>query len=266
MNTKLSDASRIDVRVVVLGLFFVVGAAWIYLRGGPMSRMRITGGDMMQMQMSPAWTFSYAATIFAMWAVMMLAMMLPVGAPGTLRAVRGASSAPPGPGGLSTALAFTGAYMLVWLGFGVSATLLQWGLDSADLLSDDMAVRSRLVGGSLAIAVGLYQFSPLKQEALRRCRSSDDDRLPNNTSRSLASVWRLGLRHGLSCLSCCWALMLLPFIGGLMNPVWMAAATLLALAERIFPRGDRVARLSGAGLIVLGGYLLAIAVQRCAAG
>ena len=265
MNTKLPDASRIDVRVVVLGLFFVVGAAWAYLLGGPMSRMHITGGDMMQMRMSPAWTFSYAATIFAMWAVMMLAMMLPVSAPAILRAVRGANSAPPGSGGLSTALAFTGAYMLVWLSFGVSATLLQWGLYSADLLSDDMAVRSRLVGGSLALAVGLYQFSPLKQEALRRCRSSDD-RLPNNTSRSAASVWRLGLRHGLSCLSCCWALMLLPFVGGLMNPVWMAAATLLALAERIFPRGDRVARLSGAGLILLGGYSLAIAVQRSAAG
>jgi predicted metal-binding membrane protein len=263
MNTKLPDASRIDVPVVVLGLFFVVGVAWTYLLGGPMSRMHMADGDMMQM--SPAWTFSYAATIFAMWAVMMLAMMLPVGVPATLRAVRGASSAPPGPGGLSTALTFTGAYMLVWLGFGVSAMLLQWGLDSADLLSDDMAVRSRLVGGSLAIAVGLYQFSPLKQEALRRCRSSDD-RLPNGASRTAASVWSRGLRHGLSCLSCCWALMLLPFIGGLMNPIWMAAATLLALAERIFPRGDRVARLSGAGLIVLGGYSLAIAVQRSAAG
>jgi predicted metal-binding membrane protein len=259
MNTKLPDASRIDVRVVVLGLFFVVGAAWAYLLSGPMSRMHITGGDMMQMQMSPAWTFSYAATIFAMWAVMMLAMMLPVSATAILRAVRGACSAPPGPGGLSTALAFSGAYLLVWLGFGVSATLLQWGLDSADLLSDDMAVRSRLVEVSLAFAVGVYQFSPLKQEALRRCRLSDD-RLPNNASRSAASVWRLGLGHGFSCLSCCWALMLLPFIGGLMNPVWMAGAMLLALAERIFPKGNRVAWLSGAGLIALGGYTLAVAV------
>jgi predicted metal-binding membrane protein len=71
-------------------------------------------------------------------------------------------------------------------------------------------------------------------------------------------VWRLGLRHGLSCLGCCWALMLLPFIGGLMSAVWMAIATLLALAERFLPGGDRVARLSGATLIAFGGYLLAV--------
>jgi len=244
----------------VLGLFFVVGAAWTYLLGGPMSRMHVTGSDMMQMQMSPAWTFSYAATIFAMWAVMMLAMMLPVGAPATLRAVRGATSAPPGPRGLSTALAFTGAYMLVWLGFGVSATLLQWGLDSADLLSDDMAVRSRLIASLLTIAIGLYQFSSLKHESLRRCRSSDE-RLSGNSGRGAAVVWKLGLTHGISCLICVWTLMLLPFVGGLMSPVWMAAAMVLALAERVFPKGDDIARLGGTGLVALGSYALAVAVH-----
>ena len=257
MSAKLSYASKSDVRVVLIALFFVIVNAWIYLLSGPMSRMHMSGGDMMQML--PVWTLSYAATIFAMWAVMMLAMMLPVSAPAMLLTARSAGSAPQGLGGVSTAFTFTSAYMSVWLGFGVLATLLQWGLDTAGLLSGDMAVRTRLVGGSLAIAIGLYQFSSLKQESLRRCRSSDEH--PSSTSgRSIASVWRLGLRHGLSCLSCCWALMLLPFIGGLMNPVWMVAATLLALAERIFPRGDRVARLSGAGLIALGGYTLAVAV------
>jgi predicted metal-binding membrane protein len=242
---------------VVAGLFSVVIVAWIDLLSDPISHMHVSGGDMMQMQ--PAWTLSYAATIFAMWVVMMLAMMLPLSAPATLVAVRGARSPRPGPGGLSTALTFIGAYMLVWLGFGVSATLLQWVLDSANLLTDDMAVRDRLIGGSLAIAVGLYQFSSLKQESLRRCRSFDV-RPSNSSGRSVASVWRFGLRHGLSCLSCCWALMLLPFVGGLMNPAWMAAATLLA---RIFPRGDRIAWLSGGAL---GVYALAVAVHRSTAG
>jgi len=258
MTTSAPSSSRGDVRKVMIGLFGVAAVAWIYLFAGPVNQMPMSGGGSMPMQ--PAWTLVYAATVLAMWATMMVGMMLPVGAPAIIRAVRRANSAQQGVGGLWTGLVFAAAYLSVWLGFGVAATLLQWGLDSADLLSENMAVRSRLIASQLTIAIGLYQFSSFKHESLRRCRSSDE-RLSGNSGRGAAVVWKLGLTHGISCLICVWTLMLLPFVGGLMNPVWMAAAMLLALAERIFPKGDDIARLGGAGLVALGSYALAVAVH-----
>jgi predicted metal-binding membrane protein len=266
MTTSASDSSRGDVRTAMIGLFGVAAVAWISLFTGTVEQALMPGGGSMpmpgggSMPMQPAWTLAYAATVLAMWAIMMVAMMLPVGAPAIIRAVRRANSAPRGLGGLWMSLVFAAAYMAVWLGFAVVATLLQWGLDSADLLSESMAVSSRVIASLLAIAIGLYQFSSFKQESLRRCRASGEH-LSGHSGRRAASVWALGLTHGVSCLICVWALMLLPFIGGLMNPVWMAAAMFLALAERIFPKGDGVARLSGAGLVALGGYALAIAVH-----
>ena len=257
MNTNLYDELRSDFRVVWIGVFAVVAAAWIYLFSSAMTQMHDSGGD--QMQMQPAWTLKYASAVLEMWAVMMVAMMLPVSTPATLLAVRGTRSAPQSVGRLLTTVIFTSAYMLVWLIFSVLATLLQWVLASSGLLSDDMAIRNHLLGGSLTIAVGLYQFSAFKLEALRRCRSSDECN-PKNLNRSESVLWMLGLCHGYSCLSCCWALMLLPFIGGLMNPVWMAAAMIQALVERIDPKGDCVARVGGAGLIALGGYVVTVAV------
>jgi predicted metal-binding membrane protein len=257
METNTSDGSSGDVRNVMFGLVAVAAVAWIYLFTGAVTQMPMSDGDSMSME--PAWTLVYAATVLAMWAIMMVAMMLPVGAPAIIRVVRRANSAPQGPGGLWAGLVFAAAYMSVWLGFGVAATLLQWGLDSSDLLSGSMAVRSPLIASLLAVAVGLYQFSPLKLGSLRRCRSSDE-RLSGHSGRGAAFVWKLGLTHGVSCLICVWALMLLPLIAGLMNPAWMVATMLLALAERIFPKGDDVARLSGAGLVVLGSYALAVAV------
>lgn len=258
MTTSRSDSPRGDVGKAMIGLSAVAAAAWIYLFTGTVNQMPMSDDGSMPMQ--PGWTLAYAATVLTMWAIMMVAMMLPVGAPAIIRAVRRANSSQQGLGGLRTGLVFAAAYIGVWLGFGVVATLLQWGLDSADLVSENMAVRSRLIASLSTIAIGLYQFSPIKHESLRRCRSSDE-RLSGNSDRGAASVWALGLTHGVSCLICVWALMLLPFIGGLMNPVWLAAAMLLALAERIFPKGDDIARLGGAGLVALGAYTLAIAVH-----
>jgi predicted metal-binding membrane protein len=114
----------------MLGLFGVAAVAWFYLFTGAVKQMPMPGGGSMPMQ--PGWTFAYAATVLAIWAIMMLAMMLPVGAPAVIRAVRRANSAQQGLRGLWTGLVFAAAYMSVWLGFGVAATLLEWGLDSAD--------------------------------------------------------------------------------------------------------------------------------------
>ncbi|MGA8657767.1 MAG: DUF2182 domain-containing protein [Chthoniobacterales bacterium] len=118
---------------------------------------------------------------------------------------------PEGVGGISTALFFAAGYLMVWTGFSFAATLLQWALDSAHLLSETMAIRSRVVAGALVILVGLYQLTPLKQTFLRRCRSSVRC-LAEDQYQSAWAIVRQGMQHDVSCLGCCSGLMCLSFV------------------------------------------------------
>ena len=161
-------------RAVVLGsLTFVVALAWAWLllgAGIDIEETDMIGGQMMLML--PEWSFAYGLVMFAMWAVMMVAMMLPSAAPVTLliasigRKRREAGAAT----GISTA-PFVLGYLAVWLAFAAAATLLQWQLDAAELLSETMALASTLVAGGVLILAGIYQWTPLKQACLRHCRS-----------------------------------------------------------------------------------------------
>jgi predicted metal-binding membrane protein len=166
-------ATRHDRMVVLLGLAVLITASWTYLLLG--AGIEIDMMDMMDMGagqvmlMTPAWTERYAALVLVMWIVMMAAMMLPSAAPAILQLV--------GPGrertrksGMTSALFFTAGYLAVWIAFSVAATLLQWALDRADLLTGQVATRSAVAAEWLVIAVGLYQLTPLKQACLRHCR------------------------------------------------------------------------------------------------
>jgi predicted metal-binding membrane protein len=136
------------------------------------------------------------------------AMMLPSAAPAILKAVSLAHKRPEGVGGIPTALFFAAGYLMVWTGFSFAATLLQWALDSAHLLSETIAIRSRVVAGVLVILVGLYQLTPLKQTFLRRCRLSVRC-LAEDQHQSARAIVRQGMQHGVSCLGCCSGLMAL---------------------------------------------------------
>jgi len=132
-----------DAGKVLFGLVCVVAIAWIYLLAGvgvEMEQMGMGGGKMMLM--SPTWRPSYAALVFAMWAIMMVAMMLPSAAPAILKAVSLAHKRPEGVGGISTALFFAAGYLIVWTGFNFAATLLQWAPDSAHLLPNRSSWRT----------------------------------------------------------------------------------------------------------------------------
>src|ERR1700709_627009 len=210
----LSALLRRDRMLVLAALLVVILLAWSYLllgAGIEMEQMDMGGGQMMQM--APAWTVGYAALIFLMWAIMMMAMMLPSAAPAVLLAAalmrqRGDNRIF-GPTGL-----FVLGYLLIWFGFSLTATALQWGLDRAGLLSADMASGSAALAGLLLIAAGLYQWTPVKQACLVQCRSPFEQ---------LTKYWRqnkfgpllAGVMHGLFCLGCCWLLMALLFVGGL---------------------------------------------------
>jgi predicted metal-binding membrane protein len=192
--------------------------------------------------------------LFAMWAVMMSAMMAPSAAPLVLAFARvnrrqGANRV------VAPAAILLAGYLLAWAGFSLIAALAQLWLHSADLLSHAMASNSALLSGLLLAGAGLFQFSPLKRACLSRCRSPFS---------FLMSGWRdgswgallLGLKHGAYCVGCCWMLMLLPFVAGVMNLLWMAAIAALVVVEKIAPKGDLIGRIAGVALIAAGFMLV----------
>src|SRR5436309_3310422 len=255
----LSGLLRHDRAVVLGGLLTVAGSAWIYLllgAGIEMQMMDMGGGQIMAM--SPEWTLGYGALIFIMWAVMMVAMMLPSAAPAILLAAaldrqRSTASAP------QQSMLFTSGYLLVWSGFSLLATLLQWGFNEAGLLSEMMAAGNRILAGAVLLAAGAYERTPLKNSCLAHCRSPIAFLVQHWRQGRLGAVVT-GMRHGLFCLGCCWILMALLFVGGLMNLLWVAAIALLVLIEKTAPRGGRTARITGVVLAIWGAAALALAI------
>ena len=248
-------------RAVVLGsLGVVILLAWGYLllgAGVEMAMMDMGGGQMMAMP--PQWKLGYGLVVFAMWAVMMVAMMLPSAAPVTLlvAAVARKRAAAGGRPGMPTAL-FVSGYLAVWVGFAAAATLLQWRLDAAGLMSETMALASMVAAGAMLIAAGIYQWTPLKQACLRHCRSPFEF-LMFHWRDSAAGALASGVRHGLFCFGCCWMLMALLFVGGIMNIAWIAGIALLVLIEKVLPWGGWMGRATGAAMVVWGAATLTIA-------
>jgi predicted metal-binding membrane protein len=257
----LLSALRHDRAIVLGGLAVAIVLAWAYLligAGIPMATMDMGGGRMMAMR--PEWTLAYGLVVFLMWAVMMVAMMLPSAAPVTLlvasiaRKRREAGAAP----GLSTA-PFVFGYLAVWFAFAATATVLQWRLDAADQLSETMALASTLVAGGVLILAGIYQWTPLKQACLRHCRSPLDFILHHWRDGALGAFVS-GARHGVFCFGCCWMLMALLFVGGIMNLAWIAGIALIVLIEKTLPWGGWMGRATGAVLVVWGVVAVAMAV------
>lgn len=248
-------------RAVVLGsLGFVAVLSWAYLllgAGVGMKTMDMGGGHIMAMP--PEWSVGYGLVIFAMWAVMMLAMMLPSVAPVTLliAGVTRRRAAADGAVRASTGL-FVFGYLAVWLAFSAVATTLQWALDEAGLLSATMAFGNTMLAGGVLVAAGVYQWTPLKEACLRHCRSPLEFILFHWRDGALGAV-ASGIGHGSFCLGCCWMLMALLFVGGIMNLAWIAGIALLVLIEKTLPGGRRVSQVTGAALVAWGIVILAMA-------
>ena len=245
--------------VLVAGLLAILVMAWGWLVSGAgmeMSAVEMTAmAGMDGWLMRPAvWTPAYAALIFAMWWVMMVAMMLPSAAPMLLLFARvnrkdKAAGAPLGP-----IVLFAAGYLLVWGGFCVVATALQWGLESARLLSPMLVTTNQWLGAGILIAAGLSQFTPLKALCLRHCRSPLGFLLGSWRSGRLGAL-HMGLEHGAYCLGCCWFLMALLFFGGVMNLYWIAGLAVFVLLEKTIPLGHWLGRVAGVVLVAWGGAL-----------
>jgi predicted metal-binding membrane protein len=202
------------------------------------------------------WSAGDAALTFAMWAVMMVGMMVPSAAPMSLLYAAVARKAASQGAALAPGFVFAGGYVAAWTLFSAGATALQWQLERAALLSPMLASTSPLFGAALLLAAGLYQWSPWKDACLEHCRAPAHF-FAAHWRPSAAGAFRLGLAHGLYCLGCCALLMGLLFFGGVMNLLWVAGLTLFVLVEKLGPRGALVARLGGVALVAAAGAQLA---------
>jgi predicted metal-binding membrane protein len=222
--------------------------------GMAMDGMAMDGMD--DMLGARAWTWFDAGLMFLMWAVMMVGMMVPSAAPTTLLygAVARKAAAQGSP--LASTAVFVGGYLTMWVLFSAVATAAQWGLERAALLSSAMAPASPALGAALLIAAGVYQLTPLKSACLRHCRSPAHF-LSAHWRDGTAGAFRMGFEHGAFCLGCCWVLMGLLFVGGVMNLLWVAAIALFVLAEKLVPHGAGGGRLAGVAMIVAGAAILA---------
>ncbi|UCG25340.1 MAG: DUF2182 domain-containing protein [Chloroflexota bacterium] len=250
-NAVAQTVIRRDRLIVLIGLAAVILAATLYT-------VNMAGqlNQPMDVAMMPADHSAMPGVhgfwmLFAMWTIMQVAMMSPTAVPMML--MHGKIERHRQPHGFPffrTALFFSG-YLILWALFSLAFALLQMGLQSAELLSPMMATKSPWLTGGILIAAGLFQFSHLKQACLKQCRSP---------VTYLMTEWRngrggalfMGLKHGLHCVGCCWIIMALLFVAGVMNLFWMAAITAFVLIEKLAVRGEQFGKIVGVGLIIWG--------------
>ena len=188
----------------------------------------------MKMPVQP-WSAGYLVPTFVMWALMMVAMMLPSAAPMILLHAR--IDRAPSPGSrLWHTLVFALAYLVVWTAFSMLAALMQAALIDFGLVSAmTLAIGDGALAAAVLVAAALYQLSAAKAACLDRCRSPLHF-VMRYWSPGTRGAIRLGFNHGLYCLGCCWGLMLLLFVGGVMNIAWVAGLALIVLLEKVAPQ------------------------------
>lgn len=235
---------------MVAALTAIVLASWAYLlTGAGIDRHEMDGMTMPMIR--DEWSLAFFAVMAAMWSVMMAAMMLPSATPMILLHATISRRRTEGPAKLTATVWFVLGYVAVWGVFSLTVTLLQWVLAAVALLSPMMEISSRALAGSLLVAAGVYQWTPLKQSCLRKCRSPFDFVI-GYWREGLWGSFAMGLRHGAYCLGCCWLLMLLLFVGGLMNLVWIAGLAAFVLVEKLAPAGHWAGRIAGLSLVTWG--------------
>jgi predicted metal-binding membrane protein len=234
-----------DRAIVALGLAGIGILSWIYLiyLDWGMRHMDV-GMDMVIMPAMQHWSAWDLVLVFLMWVIMMIAMMVPAASPVILLFAEIKRRRSEEHGTFVATGQFLLGYLTAWASFSALATLAQWGLLTAALVSPMMESRSNVLGGGLLLIAGLFQFSRWKYACLAHCRSPMGF-LATEWRDGSWGAFRMGLKHGGYCLGCCWALMGLLFAFGVMNLVWVAAISTFVLLEKITPANQLVSRISG---------------------
>jgi predicted metal-binding membrane protein len=252
-RTSIEAILRRDRWVVGGALAIAVVLAWAWLV--PMALQLKREGMMCGVTSWVTCDTGDLAMLFAMWAVMMAGMMLPSATPMVLLYACVVRKSPGIERPAAHINAFAWGYLAAWTLFSLGATALQRIFTQGLLLSPMMAAQSAAFGGTLLIMAGVYQLTPLKHACLAHCRSPAEF-ITRHWRPGVTGAFQMGSWHGLYCLGCCWALMLLLFVGGVMNLWWIAALTIFVLFEKVATLGPRGCRISGWILCVLGGWTL----------
>ena len=247
---------RFDRVAVMFSLVSITALAWLYLFNTPLGMESIEGLDVAIAQANgTSWTVQDAIMMFLMWAVMMVGMMVPAAFPMILMYSSLTRNQPNKAGIFAPTTLFVIGYMFIWTAFSLAATALQWGLQGIGILSSMMMSSSSVFNGLILIAAGIYQWTPIKNMCLRNCQTPLGF-LMNNWRDGRDGAFRMGLAHGVYCIGCCWVLMGLLFVGGVMNLLWIAAIATFVLLEKVIPSSLLLPRLAGSALIVWGSLLL----------
>lgn len=250
MTALLATPRARTMRAVTAALVAVTGLSWAYLvfLSTRMSEM----GSPFAMPMTSAWTGQQVVLMWTMWSVMMAGMMLPSAAPMVSAYAKTIRTGARGLHG-STAL-FVAGYLAAWSGFAVLATGAQWVLHDAALVNAMGASTSRWLGGALLLLAGVYQFTGAKEACLRQCRTPLGFLL-NHWHGGGRGALVMGVHHGTLCVGCCWALMAVLFVLGVMNLWWIALLAAGVLVEKLIP-SNAITRILGGLLVVWGTALM----------
>ena len=254
----LSLAARYRMPVLA-GLAGVTALAWIYLLNDAARMDAVSMGDPAATMAMKPWGWADFPLLFLMWSVMMAAMMVPSVTPAVLiYATLVRRMTPDQPALLLVGLFLLG-YLADWTAFSLAAVGLQWVLDRWALLSPMMVSNSPYLGGGLLIAAGVYQWTPVKASCLKHCKAPLTF-LAQHWRPGAGGAFRMGLHHGLYCIGCCWVIMGLLFVGGVMNLLWVAALSIFVLLEKLVPLDNRLGRgLSGLAAVTAGVLFMAMA-------
>lgn len=254
MELTMARMHSLERALVAAALVLLTLLAWTYLATGGAS-----GGQAMPMAGTgtESWNLHLLNLSVVMWAVMMVAMMLPGATPMIMTYLRVYQRRQTSHRAMAPTWVFVAGYLVVWTGLGVAAAAMQWALHHGALLSSAMGHVGPLSGAILLIVAGVFQFSPLKQACLGKCQSPVGF-LMTEWRDGLPGAFVMGARHGAFCTGCCWALMLLMFAGGVMNLAWMVGLALYFLAEKLVPWPRLFSRMTGALLIAAGAVVIAV--------
>ena len=215
----------------------------------------MTDGSMVGAMQSMAHMWTWTATEFGlrllMWVIMMVAMMLPTAVPMTLVYAAVARKAARERQPVAPTFVFIAGYLTVWGLFSVAATIAQKNLEQSALLSPTMESASPVLGSSLLIAAGTYELTPYKRACLAHCRAPAHF-ISQHWRSGFSGAFRLGVALGAYCVGCCWILMGLLFVGGVMNLLWIAVIAAFILLEKTVPFGHAGGRLVGAAMVLAG--------------
>lgn len=248
--------------IALASLLAVVALAWFHLWNEaarmevmPAGALGTAAAALHTMAPRQAWAIGSLLPTFLMWSTMMVGMMLPSAAPAIVlyaslvRKNRARGTA------LPAVWIFTAGYLAMWTAFSLAATLLQAAFEAGALLTPMLVSDSPWLSSGLLIAAGIYQWLPVKDACLEKCR----DPLQFFLFRWRPGAWgalRMGAEHGGYCTGCCWALMLLLFTAGVMNLIWVAAIAGFVFVEKLLPPGRLIGRLTGVGLALTGGAII----------